>query len=165
MTYKKILAALDCSSQSDLVFEQALNLAQKEKAELMLFHGIPIDQHQGLFLHEFELTTEPLARYASALQAELKRQQQEIQQWFSDYHQRAKNVGVATESKVNFGEPGKAISDFARHWNADLIVLGRRGLTGMMEMLMGSVSSYVLHRAPCNVLVVQSKFNSASQDG
>ncbi|MDY7015183.1 MAG: universal stress protein [Cyanobacteriota bacterium] len=165
MTYKKILAALDRSSHSDPVFEQALNLAQKEGAELMLFHGIPLDQHQGLFLHEFELTTEPLARYASALQTELEQQQGEIQQWLSNYHQSAKALGVTAESKVNFGEPGKIICDFASRWDADLIVLGRRGLTGMMEMLMGSVSSYVVHRAPCNVLIVQSKLHPASEDG
>ncbi|MDY6781700.1 MAG: universal stress protein [Cyanobacteriota bacterium] len=165
MTYEKILAALDRSSHSDLVFEQALNLAQKEGAKLMLFHGIPLDQHQGLFLHEFELTTEPLARYASALQTELERQQTEIQQWLSDYCQNAKKLGITVESKVGFGEPGKVICDLARRWDADLIVLGRRGLTGMMEMLMGSVSSYVVHRAPCTVSIVQSKLNPASQDG
>ncbi|NEO65320.1 MAG: universal stress protein, partial [Moorea sp. SIO4G2] len=36
-----------------------------------------------------------------------------------------------------------------------LIVLGRRGLGGLKEMVLGSVSNYVVHHAPCSVLVVQ----------
>lgn len=47
------------------------------------------------------------------------------------------------------------ICELARNWNADLIILGRRGRTGLSELLLGSVSNYVLHHAPCSVLTVQ----------
>jgi nucleotide-binding universal stress UspA family protein len=43
----------------------------------------------------------------------------------------------------------------ARTWNADLIVIGRRGLRGLAEMFLGSVSNHVIHHAHCSVLVVQ----------
>lgn len=164
MAYKKILIALDRSSHSDLVFEQALNLAKQDGAALMLLHGMPIEQHQGLFLHEFELSTEPLAHYASALQTELEQQREEAQQWLAHYSQQATDLGVTAEWKISLGDPGKAICELARTWDADVIVLGRRGLTGMMEMLMGSVSNYVVHHAPCTVLIVQLKSDPAPED-
>lgn len=38
---------------------------------------------------------------------------------------------------------------------AALVVVGRRGLSGLQEVVLGSVSSAVLHRAPCPVLVIR----------
>ena len=43
----------------------------------------------------------------------------------------------------------------AKDWNADLIIMGRRGLTGLSEMFLGSVSNYVVHHASCSVLLIQ----------
>jgi len=53
------------------------------------------------------------------------------------------------------GDPGRWIRDLAHSWEADLIVLGRRGLTGVAEMFLGSVSNYIVHHVGCSVLVVQ----------
>lgn len=47
------------------------------------------------------------------------------------------------------------ICDVARSWKADLIVLGRRGYSGVKELFLGSVSNYVLHHTPCSILTVQ----------
>ncbi len=43
----------------------------------------------------------------------------------------------------------------ARNCGADVIVMGRRGHSGLSELILGSVSNYVLHHAPCSVLIVQ----------
>jgi nucleotide-binding universal stress UspA family protein len=43
----------------------------------------------------------------------------------------------------------------AKSWQADLIVLGRRGLKGISEIFLGSVSNYIVHQALCSVLIVQ----------
>ncbi|CCQ49032.1 hypothetical protein CWATWH8502_2292 [Crocosphaera watsonii WH 8502] len=37
----------------------------------------------------------------------------------------------------------------------DVIVMGHRGISGLQEFFLGSVSNYVLHHAPCSVLIVQ----------
>lgn len=52
------------------------------------------------------------------------------------------------------GVPGEAILTEAREGGYDLIVLGRRGLSPLKELFLGSVSQAVLHRAPCPVLIV-----------
>jgi len=38
-----------------------------------------------------------------------------------------------------------------------LVVVGRRGHSGLSELFLGSVSNYVLHRAPCSVLTIQGE--------
>jgi len=46
------------------------------------------------------------------------------------------------------------ICELAIDWNADLIMMGRRGRSGIAEFFLGSVSNYVLHHAPCSVQIV-----------
>jgi nucleotide-binding universal stress UspA family protein len=64
-------------------------------------------------------------------------------------------AGVNAESNQVSGDAGKAICEEALVWGADLIVLGRRGRSGLSELFLGSTSNYVLHHAPCSVLTVQ----------
>jgi nucleotide-binding universal stress UspA family protein len=67
--------------------------------------------------------------------------------------------GVKAEFIQNQGEPGPMICNAAISCQADLIIMGRRGRTGLSELFLGSVSNYVLHHAPCAVLVVQHSAN------
>jgi nucleotide-binding universal stress UspA family protein len=51
------------------------------------------------------------------------------------------------------GDPGDVIVQAAK--NAELAVVGSRGLNPLQRLLLGSVSSKVVHRADCDVLVVR----------
>lgn len=55
------------------------------------------------------------------------------------------------------GHPVDAIVKVAHNEQVDLIVLGSQGLTGLKELLLGSVSYGVLHHAPCPVLIERGK--------
>jgi nucleotide-binding universal stress UspA family protein len=68
----------------------------------------------------------------------------------------ATTAGVPIDFVQKIGDPGKLICETAKTWNADLIVVGRRGLNGLSELFMGSTSNYVLHHAPCDVLTIQA---------
>ena len=61
--------------------------------------------------------------------------------------------GVDVESHTVTGDPADALLEIAKHANADLIVVGNRGMHGMTRVL-GSVPNKVSHRAACNVLIV-----------
>ena len=61
--------------------------------------------------------------------------------------------GLDAELVEAHGDPGTAIVEAATE--TDLIVVGSRGLNPIQRMLLGSVSSKVVHRAPCDVLVVR----------
>jgi nucleotide-binding universal stress UspA family protein len=63
--------------------------------------------------------------------------------------------GVEAAAVGRRGEAATIILEEAEAEGADLIVLGTRGLGAGKRWLLGSVSTKVLHHAPCNVLVVR----------
>lgn len=156
--FKKILIGLDNSPVSQLIFERGLELAKLSNAGLMLLHVLPP------FGEDYPppVYPEPDSIYSAAHTEALKsymKQWQTIEQTGLDYLRaqtdKATALGIPTEFSQNVGDPGQLICKIAKSWKADLIVIGRRGRSGLSEMLMGSVSNYVLHHAPCSVLTIQ----------
>lgn len=62
-------------------------------------------------------------------------------------------------SKIIQGPPSQAIVEEAESWGADLIVMGSRGLGTWNRLLLGSVSSAVVHHAKCSVEIVRKPQN------
>lgn len=61
---------------------------------------------------------------------------------------------VAVKTVESHGDPAEGIVETARDAGADLIV-GTRGANVASRVLLGSVSTKVVHEAPCDVLVVR----------
>ena len=57
------------------------------------------------------------------------------------------------ETHARFGSPAEVLCDLAEHLDADLIVVGNRGMKGGRRFL-GSVPNTVSHHAPCRVLII-----------
>lgn len=53
------------------------------------------------------------------------------------------------------GDPAETITEYAKEINADLIIMGSRGLGLVRGVLLGSVSKYVLEHTKCPVLIVK----------
>lgn len=67
-------------------------------------------------------------------------------------------------SEIIQGPPRQGIVDEAESWGADLIVMGSRGLGAWNRLVLGSVSSAVLHHAKCSVEIVRApRANQRSQ--
>jgi nucleotide-binding universal stress UspA family protein len=64
--------------------------------------------------------------------------------------------GVETESHARKGDPADALLSVADEHEADLIVVGNKGMTGAKRFLLGSVPDKVSHHAPCSVLIVRT---------
>lgn len=158
MEYHKILVALDRSSQTEAIFETALLTAKQNNAALMLFYCLPVVD-PGITPYS-NLYGEDLINFSQSLHAKLEKDTNEARQWLSEYGQKATEQEVPTEWDYKVGEAGHLICEQARTWNADLIVIGRRGLRGFAEMFLGSVSNYVIHHSRCSVLVVQGTATS-----
>ena len=60
------------------------------------------------------------------------------------------------EAYAREGDPADAILDVAEEKQADLIVVGNKGMTGARRFLLGSVPNKVSHHAPCNVMIVRT---------
>lgn len=77
-----------------------------------------------------------------------------------DVAERLKELGVDAAGVVREGSAGKQIINEAKEWDADLIVIGAHGLTGLESLLMGNVARHVVDHAPCSVEVVRPKDKS-----
>lgn len=64
-------------------------------------------------------------------------------------------AGSDTREVALVGNPAQEIVEFAMNLNVDLIVAGTRGRSPAKELYLGSVSSALVHRAPCSVLIVR----------
>ena len=71
------------------------------------------------------------------------------------YQEQAARAGVTMETAVATGiSIAEAILDEARARKPDWLIMGRKGLTGLDRLLMGSVTKQVIGLSPCPVLVV-----------
>jgi nucleotide-binding universal stress UspA family protein len=68
----------------------------------------------------------------------------------------ARESGVDVEVFARQGDPAEAILDVAEESEADLIVVGNKGMVGTRRFLLGSVPNTVSHKAPCSVLIVRT---------
>lgn len=163
--FSKILVALDRSTMGKQVFEAAIGLAKNMNARVMLLHvlspeeeGCPdISMMNGEFYPG--LSGEILEMHRQQWQ-KFENEGSAILQAFA---QQATNIGVQTEFQQIFGTPSRVICKTTQTWGADLIILGRRGHSGVKELFLGSVSNYVLHHAPCSVLTIQSANQANTQ--
>ena len=69
--------------------------------------------------------------------------------------------GLAAETAVREGDPRTMIIDEAEQWDADLIVVGSHGRTGVTRWLLGSVAQAVVAHAGCSVEVVRTRTTAA----
>jgi nucleotide-binding universal stress UspA family protein len=65
-------------------------------------------------------------------------------------------AGVEAHTHAREGDPADVIVDLAEEREADLIIVGNKGMTGARRFLLGSVPDKISHHAPCSVLIVRT---------
>jgi nucleotide-binding universal stress UspA family protein len=163
---QKILVALDRSDQAAHVFETALTLAKATGASLLLFHVLSSEDETCPHFPVFIGAPYPLSGVSSNVFEVYQDLWQQYEEqglaMLRSYAATALAAGVSTEFRQQAGNANHLICELARAVNSDLIVLGRRGYAGLNELILGSVSNYVLHHSACSVLVVQA-INSTTE--
>lgn len=165
--FHKILVAIDNSDIYQPVFDKGVSLAKLTAANLMLLNVIsPFDEQYPYPTFIYPSTIVP-AVHVEAVEEYMK-QWGKLKQNRNDFlnqlcHQ-ARDLRINAEFTLSFGDPGQMICEITRNWSADLIIIGRRGRTGLSELFLGSVSNYVLHHAPCSVLTVQQPIKVDSEE-
>ncbi|MBF2089971.1 MAG: universal stress protein [Synechococcales cyanobacterium K44_A2020_017] len=164
--FQKILVAVDCSEMGRHVFNHALSLAKPIQAELLLLHVLTAEESGSPDM----FVSPGLSYYPVVNDAMLKVYRE---QW-QEFEERGLNMlrslsdvaqshGVTTTYRQIPGSPGRIICSMAEENGVDLVIMGRRGLSAIREMLMGSVSNYVLHHAPCSTLTIQVPEDGAAK--
>ncbi len=90
-------------------------------------------------------------------QRKLSEQMQEAEAALEQVRAVAESLSMSIETEVLEGEAAEVIVDLARARDADVIVVGSRGLGAVTGVLLGSVSTEVVHKADRPVLVVKEK--------
>ena len=81
---------------------------------------------------------------------------EDVEATLSDAADQIKEAGVKVETFSREGDPADAILDVAEEQNADLIIVGNKGMSGAKRFLLGSVPNKVSHHAPCSVMIIRT---------
>ena len=140
---KRILVPTDGSDHARKAIGYACDLALKYGAAICLVHVVP--PPPALF-HEAAFGMPDLQ----------KLQEEDGKKIIEEADQEVKQHGVKdVQSAMVRGNPASQIIEFAKTEGVDLIVMGNRGLTGVKEFVLGSVSHRVSHLADCTVTIVK----------
>lgn len=137
--FKNIFLAIDGSEYSNNALPYAANMAETYRATLWLVHVFPhtsdllgYDDYEKLYAKRkcagqsiLDAATELLGESPFKIRTELRE-----------------------------GPEAESILDFAENSQADIIVMGTRGMGTLKGLLLGSVSRKVIHYATCPVMVV-----------
>ena len=151
----KILVAVERSENNDLVFDSALSLAKTTGASLMLLHVLSETETNYPVLPTYAYYPILDDRDYEVYKEKLEQFKQLGIDFLQNLTSQAVEVGVDCEYSQLMGNPGRTICELAKSWSADLIIVGSRGLKGLKEMFLGSVSNYVTHHAPCSVFIIR----------
>ena len=160
--FKRILVALDRSPEATAILDFALSIAQAQNSEILLVHFIDwqmqdISPWIGIgTLYDVDLSGE---RYNWSRQ-HLEKEVDTANDWLKSMAENVNQSGVTCNYECHITKCNLGIGDRAKDWKADVVVIGRRGRKNISEMLLGSVSNYVIHHAPCSILVVQGSKTS-----
>jgi nucleotide-binding universal stress UspA family protein len=146
----KIVIPIDGSKNSMDAADYAVKMAERYDSEVAIVHVIHMDQTLQLLgiygLHGPDL-----------IKKKIEEARVEAQKWFAEISRHAEQRKVRIKTDViEFPLSVVAtIVEYAVSENADVIVIGTRGRSGMSKMLLGSEASGVVTYAPCPVVVVK----------
>ena len=105
-----------------------------------------------------EIITPPAGEFSYEAGDNFQRTLQELrnlaEQWTARAAETLRATGLKAEAVVRDGDARSVIVDEARDWQADLIVVGTHGRTGLAHALMGSVAEKLVRLSPVPVLTV-----------
>ncbi len=152
-TVQRILWATDLSPVSEAAWPYVLMLADLLTAEVILLHAVRPAELAGLADHPVPPPAGWMERYLAPLEQELERRQRAVEA-----------LGLRARRKIVVGTPAEVIVVEAQGEQADLIVMGTHGRSGLSHVLLGSVAEAVIRKAACPVLTVQVKQGSGARE-
>jgi nucleotide-binding universal stress UspA family protein len=145
--FRSIVVGTDGSETAGKAVAAAIRLAKLCDASLHLvsaYEPVP----KGRLREEARQTPEDLQWMINP--------REDVDATLSDAADQVKEAGVDVETFAREGDPADAILDVAEERDADLIVVGNKGMTGAKRFLLGSVPNRVSHHAPCSVMIIRT---------
>jgi nucleotide-binding universal stress UspA family protein len=145
--FKSIVVGTDGSDTANQAVRQAVDLAGAVGAKLELvsaYEPVPaqrLQEERRQAPEDLQWAINPREDVDATLEAAAKL---------------ARDAGVQVDVYARQGDPADAILDVAEEQEADLIVVGNKGMTGAKRFLLGSVPNKVSHHAPCSVMIIRT---------
>jgi nucleotide-binding universal stress UspA family protein len=138
-----IVVGVDGSGHADHAVQTVARIAAETRDKVVVFHGVVVHQAKGS-----PFTTET---------------RDEAQHLVDRYVAQLAEAGVSATGDIHRELEigiGGALIDVAESHQAGLIVVGTRGRSDLVSMLLGSVAHEAVHKSPLPVLVVPEKVGS-----
>jgi nucleotide-binding universal stress UspA family protein len=142
--FKRIVVGTDGSDTASEAVRQAIELAQPLEANLEIvsaFEPVPQDRLR-------EESSEIPGDVAHAVGP-----REDVNVVLESAAGRAREVGIEVNTHPREGDPADALLDVAEEIDADLLIVGNKG---MQRRVLGSVPNSVSHKAPCSVVIVKT---------
>ena len=139
-----IIHPTDFSEEADHAEREAVRLASRLGAELVLLHvsvQTPLYGEHAFGMADVKRIYESQARWAETQLA--------------DRADALRKQGVPTRWQRRVGVVDEVITDTAREETAGYIVMGTHGRSGIARVMLGSVADRVVRTAPCPVVTVR----------
>lgn len=148
--FSKILVPIDGSDYSFKAAEYAMDISRRYRSEIALISIVASKVRYG----------NSSGIFGAIPPSYLKKYENEAKKWFNRILEKAKKDGleikkIRTDVITTPLSVVSTILRYAEKYDADLIVIGTRGITGFKRMLVGSVASGVVTYAHCPVLVIR----------
>jgi nucleotide-binding universal stress UspA family protein len=144
MEIRTILVAVDFSEHAEAAVDVACDFAEQFGAELHIVHA-------------FELVTLLVSPYQVAIpDFYLVENRNDVTRRLEEVAEKIRAGGITVQPHLTEAPAAPAIARLAEEIDADLIVMGTRGMTGIKHLVLGSVAERTLRLAPCSVLTVKS---------
>ncbi len=139
---KRIIVPIDFSEHSDFALEAAANLARKYDSELLV-------------LHMLELSSAILTTAGNAINEEAVFYYKLAEQRFEEFLNKDYLEGIKVTPIVKHFKVFSEVNEVAKDHEANLIVMGSHGASGVKEVLVGSNTEKVVRYADIPVLVIK----------
>jgi nucleotide-binding universal stress UspA family protein len=144
---KSIVVGTDGSETAALAVSEAIALAKSAAGELHVVSGYQPTARARV--------AAPAAAAAEAREWSIP-SDAKVESVLDEAAAKARMEGVDVRVHSWKGDPADGLIEVAERENADLIVVGNRGMRGSRRFLLGSVPNKVSHHAPCSVLIVRT---------
>ena len=141
-TYKKLLVAVDGSTQSEKAFKEAVEIAKRNESTVYLVW----------IINDVELTTSAYG-FSKLLQDE----KAFVEDFMAKKADEVKAAGINdVHVVIDVGSPKRKIAvDIPKDFDINLIIMGSTGKGAISQALIGSTTAFVVNHAVCNVMVVK----------
>jgi len=140
--FTNVLVPVDGSDNSYRALDAALLLSEKLGSSITVVNVM--EQVPITHIESEKLLSELLEAY--------KKENQEILSKCSNI---ATEKGLSIKTLLLQGNPASVILDYSKKEKFDLVIVGSRGMGKFKQLILGSVSSKIVHHSPCAILLIR----------